>query len=70
MIVEKKFYKQDFGKISLEELYRPWVDGLLEKAMTRTKITAADMNVDPESYEEVRSLIGEMNDNGLDISPE
>ena len=50
--------------------YKPWVDGLIEKALTRTAIKSEDVSIDPESYEEVKALVDHMQGSCLDIPPE
>lgn len=66
-ILEKKFYKADFGELWADPQYKPWIDGLLEKALIRTTVNAADLDIDPESYEEMRALRDQMVG---DIDPE
>jgi recombination protein RecA len=66
-ILEKKFYKADFGDIWKDPQYKPWIDGLLEKAFVRSAVSASDIDIDPESYEEIRALRDQMVG---DISPE
>jgi recombination protein RecA len=67
-IIEKKFYKADFGEMWKDPLYKPWIDGLLAKALIRTSVSTADLDIDPESYEEMRALKDQMV--GADIDPE
>jgi hypothetical protein len=67
-IVEKKFYKSDFGEMWADPQYKPWIDGLLEKALIRTSVGASDIDIDPDSYEEMRALRDQMV--GADIDPE
>jgi recombination protein RecA len=67
-IVEKKFYKADFGDLWKDPQYKPWIDGLLEKALVRTTVSTSDLDIDPESYEEMRALKDQMV--GVDIDPE
>jgi recombination protein RecA len=56
IIVEKKFYKADFGDLWKDPQYKPWINGLLSKALIRTTVSAEDVDIDPESYEEMRAL--------------
>jgi hypothetical protein len=65
-ILEKKFYKADFGDIWKDPQYKPWIDGLLEKAFVRSAVSASDIDIDPESYEEIRALRDQMVDSGID----
>ena len=67
-IIEKKFYKADFGDMWKDPQYKPWIDGLLEKALIRTSVNMSDLDIDPESYEEMRALKDQMV--GADIDPE
>ena len=67
-IIEKKFYKADFGDMWKDPQYKPWIDGLLEKALIRTSVSTSDLDIDPESYEEMRALRDQMV--GVDINPE
>jgi len=56
IVVEKKFYKADFGEVWKDPQYKRWIDGLLEKALIRTSVSVNDIDIDPESYEEMRAL--------------
>ncbi len=55
ILVEKKFYKADFGDVWKEEEFKPYIDALLESCMTRKMTDDEEANLDTESYEEVRS---------------
>lgn len=66
-IIEKKFYKADFGEMWKDPQYKPWIDGLLERALVRTAVSTSDLDIDPESYEEMRALRDQMVGN---IDPE
>ena len=67
MLVDKKFYKAEFDKIVDDPEYSGYIDDLLEAAMSKKKSTES-ADVDPESYEEVRSIAMEVDVS--DISPE
>lgn len=67
IIVEKKFHKPKFNEIMKNPEYTKYIDGLLEKAMVK-KMSSEDPDIDTESYEEVRSLSMELEDEI--ISPE
>ena len=58
-LVEKKFYKADFNEVWRDPEYKPLVDDLLEAAMIK-KIESSDLDLDIESYEEVRAVAMEM----------
>jgi hypothetical protein len=48
----------------------PWVSAMLEKALVKSSVTAADVDIDPESYEDVRALADQLTDASLDVFPE
>ena len=56
VVFEKKFYKVEFNKVMKDPETKPYVDGLLEKAMVKARLTEEDIDIDPESYEEVSSI--------------
>ena len=53
--IEKKFYKADFNQLLKNPEYSPYLESMIEIAMTY-KLNNEDQNVDLESYEEVRSI--------------
>jgi recombination protein RecA len=59
VIVEKKFDKADFEGVWKDPEYKPYVDALLEACLVR-KMTN-DLDLDVESYEEVRAAAMEIN---------
>jgi recombination protein RecA len=63
-IVSKKFYKSDFGEIIKNPEYKPYIDALIENAFVRR----AEIDIDTESYEEVRAISMELEDDF--VSPE
>ena len=67
VLVDKKFYKAEFDKILGDPEYSDYIDDLLEAAMSKKKSTEGP-DIDPESYEEVRSVAMEVDVS--DISPE
>ena len=64
VLVEKKFYKADFGDIVNDPEYGPYIEAMLEDALVRK----SQQSVDLESYEEVRAAALEIEDEL--ISPE
>jgi len=58
-LVEKKFYKADFNDVWCDPEFKPYIDDLLEAAMIK-KIESSDLDIDVESYEEVRAVAMEM----------
>ena len=67
VIVEKKFYKADFDQIMTDPEYSGYIDDLLEAALVR-KVVIEDMDIDQDSYEEVRSIAMSLDE--VSISPE
>ena len=65
VLIEKKFYKSDFDKIMSNPEYTSYIDDLLEKTLVK-QLDSVDLDIDPESYEEVRSVAMEMEDNFVD----
>ena len=57
-IIEKKFYKADFCDVLKDPECKPYLDRLIEE----TYIRRPEMNIDTESYEEIRALSMEMED--------
>jgi len=43
---------------------------MLEKILVKTSVTAEDIIIDSESYEDVRALANHLTESGLDVSPE
>ena len=60
VIAEKKFRKVDFNEILEDPEYKDFLDDLIEKAMVKILSTEAGVDIDPESYEEIRALADEL----------
>ena len=69
-ILTRKFYKSDFGDLIKDPEVGPWIDGFLEKVMVKTQVKPEDVEIDEESYEEMKSLADQLVESGYDISPE
>ena len=69
-VVEKKFYKADFKEIMNDPQYKPWIDGLLEKSLVRSSSNTENVDIDPESYEEVKAVADLLTEGGEMVSPE
>lgn len=54
-ILEKKFHKQKFDEIMSNEMYSEYIDDLLNCVMVK-KMRNEELDIDPESYEEMRSI--------------
>ena len=64
VLVDKKFYKADFDKVMTDPEFSPYVDALLEKALVRK--LSDEMDIDAESYEEIRAVSMELHDEVID----
>ena len=64
LLIEKKFYKADFDQVMNNPEYSPYIDTLLESALVRK--LSEEVDIDVESYEEIRAVSMEMSDNILD----
>lgn len=60
--IEKKFYKADFDKIISDPKYTKYIDDLLERAMVKVMGNTENIDIDSESYEEMKSLALEIED--------
>ena len=56
VLAEKKFYKADFGELWDDPEYSGFIDDLLEATMVRKMSDSESVDIDPESYEEIRSI--------------
>ena len=59
-IIEKKFRKKEFNEIMTNKEYQKYIDCLLEKAMVKIMSNSDNIDIDPESYEDIKSLANEM----------
>jgi len=63
---EKKFYKTAFDEVIDDDVLGVYVDQLLEKTLVRSSMSVKDMDIDAESYEEVRTIAMRVEDDLLD----
>jgi hypothetical protein len=66
VLLEKKFYKHSFDEVWETPEYKPYIDELLKACMIRKMESPEEMNIDTESYEEVRAVSMDMNLDGID----
>ena len=57
VILEKKFYKADFGELLSSPTYSPYLQDLIEASMVRKMGETVESDIDTDSYEEVRSAL-------------
>jgi len=60
VIIEKKFRKKDFNEILENRQTAVYLDALLEKAMVKILSSEEGLDINPESYEEMKSLAEEL----------
>ena len=60
--VEKKFYKSDFDKLLEDPQYKDFLDDLVADAFIKTLSTNDGLDIDVDSYEEVRAVVDDMDD--------
>ena len=65
VIIEKKFRKDDFHEIISDKEYGPYIDSLIDKAMTKVISSANSLDINPESYEEIKTLSEELGDEDI-----
>lgn len=58
--VDKKFYKSDFGDILNNPEYKTYMDDLIEKAMVRKMSSINAVDIDANSYEEIKAVAAEV----------
>jgi recombination protein RecA len=69
VVVEKKFYKVDFDEVMSDPDYSGYIEDLLECVMIRKMSSPHSAHIDTDSYEEVRSIAMELEED-LVIDPE
>ena len=68
VLIDRKFYKADFADLLKDKELIPWLDKLLDAVYIRTAIESIDqVDIDTDSYEEVRSLSEELNTPDLEL---
>ena len=60
VFVEKKFYKSDFDKILTNPEYKDYLEDLIEDVFVRKLSDPNQMDIDTESYEEVKAIADDM----------
>lgn len=63
IVAEKKFRKTEFNEILANPEYSDFLDDLIEKAMVKILNTDAGIDINPESYEEMKALADELDVN-------
>lgn len=70
LILEKKFYKAEFGTIMENPEYKAFVDDLVEAHLVRKTADVSQIDIDPESLVEMQALADELEGTMGNIDPE
>jgi len=62
VLAEKKFYKAEFDSVMNDEEFKNYIDLAIESLMVKRMKNTTEMEIDPESYEEIRSISMDMED--------
>ena len=60
LLDSKKFRKTEFNEIMADDFWGPIVDIILRHAMIKKMGTSDGVDIDADSYEEIRSLADEL----------
>ena len=67
VLVEKKFYKSDFEDVLSNPDYKDYLEDLIEQSFVKRSAKAEDLDIDSESYEEVRAIADELEESLSDL---
>lgn len=56
LLESKKFRKTEFGEIMKDHFWGPIVDIVLQDAMTKKMGTSDGVDINPDSYEEIKEI--------------
>jgi hypothetical protein len=62
VFIEKKFRKAGFDELMCDKEYGPYIDALLEKAMVKVMSDPESVDINVDSYEEIKSLAAELDE--------
>lgn len=65
VVIEKKFRKNEFDQIINDQEYGPYIEELIDKAMTKVINSNSSLDINPESYEEIKALSEELGDEDI-----
>ena len=69
IVTEKKFYKSDFDKVMADPEYTGYVEALLKHVLVKKMTSEFSSEIDHESYEEVRSIALDVEEELGDFKP-
>lgn len=67
ILINKKFTKSQFDKIIKDPQYKQYIDDLCDACFIKQKRTAEDLDIDEDSYEEVKALADELKESVGDL---
>jgi len=67
VLVEKKFYKSDFEEVLKHPEYKDYLEDLIEQSFVKRISKIDDLDIDAESYEEVRAISSELEETLSDL---
>ena len=67
VILEKKFYKSDFDDVLKDSQYNQYLEDLIEDAFIKKMSPEGTIDIDEESYEEVRAVSLELEESLADL---
>ena len=70
VVIEKKFHKPNFDELLENPEYKPYLDALIETHMVRKMTEQAHVEIDDDSYVEMKSIADDVEDILGDVSPE
>mgnify|MGYP003628113948 CR=1 FL=1 len=65
--IEKKFYKSDFDDLLKTSKYSLYLEDLIADAFIKKMSSKDEINIDEESYEEVRAISLELEESLADL---
>ena len=60
LVADKKFRKTEFDQVLSDRQYSEYLDGLIENAMVKMLNSNEGIDINPESYEEIKALAEEL----------
>ena len=67
VLIEKKFYKSDFDEVLANPEYKSYLEDLIEHSFVKRSSSVNDLDIDSESYEEVRAISDELEETLSDL---
>jgi len=68
VIIEKKFYKSEFDTVLEDPQYEPYLEDLIEAAFVKSSTSSSSINIDTDSYVEVKAVSDLLEDSMDELS--